>query len=150
MGHHVSILGVLAFVALFAIGLVSARILQSETVRRFFARFKLDPNFVATVRTILSLAALVFFPVTAINAAGVPLLWTAPVPGVSLSLVQMFLLIALLIAVFWFSSRTKRFLFNRFLVNSGLPTRSRSRTDRFPPFPQRDVHIRAGVLPDPE
>ncbi len=120
MGHHVSILGVLAFVALFAIGLVSARILQSGTVRRFFARFKLDPNFVATVTTILSLAALVFFTVTAINAAGVPLLWTAPVPGVSLSLVQMFLLIALLIAVFWFSSRTKRFLFNRFLVNSGL------------------------------
>ena len=40
--------------------------------------------------------------------------------GVKLSLVQIFLLIALLIAVFWFSSRTKRFLFNRFLVNSGL------------------------------
>src|SRR6202022_1859148 len=36
------------------------------------------------------------------------------------SLVQIFLLIALLIVVFWISSRTKRFLFNRFLVNSGL------------------------------
>src|SRR5204863_9860520 len=58
--------------------------------------------------------------VTAGHAAGVPRLCTAPVPGVELSLVQMFLLIALLIAVFWFSSRTKRFLFNRFLVNSGL------------------------------
>ena len=41
-------------------------------------------------------------------------------PAVSLSLVQIFLLIGLLIAVFWISSRTKRFLFNRFLVNSGL------------------------------
>ena len=40
--------------------------------------------------------------------------------GLTLSLVQIFLLIALLIAVFWISSRTKRFLFNRFLVNSGL------------------------------
>ena len=69
---------------------------------------------------ILSVSALAFFTVTAINAAGVPLLWTAPVPGIKLSLVQMFLLIALLIAVFWFSSRTKRFLFNRLLVNSGL------------------------------
>jgi small-conductance mechanosensitive channel len=35
-------------------------------------------------------------------------------------LFQIFLLIALLVAVFWFSSRTKRFLFNRFLAKSGL------------------------------
>ncbi|MEP6698129.1 MAG: mechanosensitive ion channel domain-containing protein [Verrucomicrobiota bacterium] len=119
-GHQVSFLGLVAFALLFATGLVMAKILQSGTVRRFLARFKLDPNFVAIVTTILSLSALVFFTVTAINAAGIPLLWTAPMPGVSLSLVQMFLLIALLIAVFWFSSRTKRFLFNRFLVNSGL------------------------------
>jgi small-conductance mechanosensitive channel len=100
--------------------LLIARALQSEIVRRFFARFKLDTNFTAIVTTILSLSALVFFIVNAINAAGVPLLWTAPMPGITLSLVQIFLLIALLIAVFWFSSRTKRFLFNRFLVKSGL------------------------------
>src|SRR5205807_5927436 len=41
-------------------------------------------------------------------------------PGISLSLFQVFLLIALLIAVFWLSSRTKRLLFNRFLAQSGL------------------------------
>jgi small-conductance mechanosensitive channel len=35
-------------------------------------------------------------------------------------LLQIFLLIALLIAVFWFSSRTKHFLFNRLLARSGL------------------------------
>src|ERR1700724_966432 len=91
--HYVSFLGLLAFAMLFAIGLVT---------------------------TNLSVSALAFFTVTAINAAGVPLLWTAPVPGTALSLVQIFLLIALLIAVFWFSSQTKRFLFNRFLVKSGL------------------------------
>jgi potassium-dependent mechanosensitive channel len=119
-GHYVSFLGLLAFVILFGIGLGAAKILQADVVRRFFARFKLDTNFIAIVTTILSVSALAFFTVTAINAAGVPLLWTAPVPGVTLSLVQIFLLIALLIAVFWFSSRTKRFLFNRFLVNSGL------------------------------
>ena len=119
-GHYVSFLGLLAFAILFAIGLTTAKALQSGTVRRFFARFKLDTNFIAIVTTILSVSALAFFTVTAINAAGIPLLWTAPVPGVKLSLVQIFLLIALLIAVFWFSSRTKRFLFNRFLVNSGL------------------------------
>jgi small-conductance mechanosensitive channel len=119
-GHYVSFLGLLAFAILFAIGLTTAKVLQSGTVRRFLARFKLDPNFIAIVTTILSVSALAFFTVTAINAAGLPLLWTAPVPGVKLSLVQMFLLIAMLIGVFWFSSRTKRFLFNRFLVNSGL------------------------------
>jgi small-conductance mechanosensitive channel len=119
-GHYISFLGLLAFAILFGAGLITAKILQSDAVRRFFARFKLDTNFIAIVTTILSVSALAFFTVTAINAAGIPLLWTAPVPGVTLSLVQIFLLIALLIAVFWFSSRMKRFLFNRFLVNSGL------------------------------
>ena len=119
-GHYVTFLGVIAFVILFAAGLVIARILQSNVVRRFFSRFKIDANFIAIVTTILSLAALVFFTISAINAAGIPLAWNAPLPAVSLSLVQIFLLIGLLIAVFWISSKTKRFLFNRFLVNSGL------------------------------
>src|SRR6266478_348501 len=119
-GHYVTFLGVIAFVILFAAGLVIARILQSNVVRRFFGRFKIDTNFVAIVTTILSLAALVFFTISAINAAGIPLAWSAPLPAVSLSLVQIFLLIGLLIAVFWISSRTKRFLFDRFLVHSGL------------------------------
>src|SRR6266481_2821057 len=119
-GHYVTFLGIIAFVVLFAAGLVIARILQSNVVRRFFSRFKIDANFIAIVTTILSLAALVFFTISAINAAGIPLAWNAPLPAVSLSLVQIFLLIGLLIAVFWISSKTKRFLFNRFLVNSGL------------------------------
>src|SRR6266480_364155 len=119
-GHYVTFLGVIAFVVLFAAGLVIARILQSNVVRRFFSRFKIDTNFVAIVTTILSLAALVFFTISAINAAGIPLAWSAPLPAVSLSLVQIFLLIGLLVAVFWISSRTKRFLFDRFLVHSGL------------------------------
>src|SRR6266481_664017 len=119
-GHYVTFLGVIAFVILFAAGLVIARILQSDVVRRFFSRFKIDTNFVAIVTTILSLCALVFFTVSAINAAGVPLRWNAALPGISLSLFQIFLLIALLIAVFWLSSRTKHFLVNRFLARSGL------------------------------
>src|SRR5438132_11869923 len=119
-GHYVTFLGLIAFVGLFAAGLVIARILQSSVVRRFLSRFKIDTNFVAIVTTILSLAALVFFTISAINAAGIPLAWSAPLPAVSLSLVQIFLLIGLLIAVFWISSRTKRFLFDRFLVHSGL------------------------------
>src|SRR3954464_5521143 len=118
--HYISFLGLMAFVGLFAAGLLVARALQSEIVRRFLARFKLDTNFIAIVTTILSVTSLVFFTVSAVNAAGIPLLWTAPLPGINLSLLQVFLLITLLIAVFWISSRTKRFLFNRFLVKSGL------------------------------
>ena len=119
-GHDISFLGLVAFAALFAAGLLIARALQSDVVRRFFSRFKIDSNFIAIVTTILSLSALVFFTVSAINAAGIPLSWNAPLPGVSLSLLQIFLLIALLIAVFWISSRTKHFLFNRLLTKSGL------------------------------
>lgn len=118
--HYVSALGLLAFVALFAAGFILARVLQSAWVRRLFSRFKLDTNFIAIVTTILSLSSLVFFTVTAINAAGFPLAWGAPLPGVRLSLINIFLLIAMLVAVFWISSRTKRFLFTNLLANSGL------------------------------
>src|SRR5437667_12331509 len=119
-GHYVTFLGLIAFAALFAAGIIIARFLQSDLVRRVLSRFKLDTNVIAIVTTILSLSALVFFTVSAINAAGIPLYWTAPLPGVTLSLLQIFLLIVLLIGVFWLSSRTKRFLFNRFLTRSGL------------------------------
>ncbi len=119
-GHDVSFLGIVAFVIWFSVGIVAARALQSDAVRRFFSRFKIDTNLIAILTTILSLAAIAFFSVNAVNAAGVPLSWNAPLPGVNLSLFQIFLLVALLIAVFWLSSRTKRFLFNRFLAKSGL------------------------------
>src|SRR2546423_4619766 len=119
-GHDVSFLGLLAFVIWFGAGVFAARALQSDAVRRFSSRFKIETNLIAIITTILSLAAIVFFTMSAVNAAGVPLSWNAALPGVNLSLFQIFLLIALLIAVFWFSSRTKRFLFNRFLAKSGL------------------------------
>ncbi len=118
--HYVTVLGLIAFAGFFATGLIIARFLQSQIVRRFFSRFKIDTSFIAIVTTILSLAAIVFFTVTAVNAAGIPLAWNPPLPAIKLSLVQIFLLVALLIAVFWLSSGTKRFLFNRLLAQSGL------------------------------
>lgn len=121
VGHYyVTVLGLIAFAGFFATGLIIARFLQSQIVRRFCSRFKIDTNFIAIVTTILSVATIVFFTVTAVNAAGIPLAWTTPLPAINLSLVQIFLLIALLVAVFWFSSGTKRFLFNRLLAQSGL------------------------------
>ena len=78
--HYITVLGLIAFVAFFVAGVIIARFLQSQIVRRFFSRFKIDTNFIAIVTTILSLAAIVFFTVTAVNAAGIPLAWTAPLP----------------------------------------------------------------------
>ena len=118
--HYVTVLGLIAFAGFFAAGLLIARFLQSQFVRRLFSRFKIDTNFIAIVTTTLSLASIIFFSVTAVNAAGIPLRWDAPLPAIKLSLLQIFLLVALLIAVFWISSRTKHFLFNRLLADSGL------------------------------
>src|SRR5262245_5537816 len=121
IGHHyVTLLGLIAFAGFFGAGLIIARFLKSRIVRRFFSRFNIDTNFIAIVTTILSVAAIVCFTVTAINAAGIPLAWNAPLPAIKLSLIQIFLLVVLLVAVFWVSSGTKRFLFNRLLPQSGL------------------------------
>ncbi len=119
-GHHISLLGVAAFIGLMLLGIIVAKILQSGFVRRLLGRFKLEAKFVAIITTILSVAALVFFTVSAVNGLGIPLAWSKPMPGVPISLLQLFLLVGLLIFVFWLSSRTKGFLFNRFLVHSGL------------------------------
>jgi len=119
-GHHVTALGIAAFVGLMLLGLIVAKILQGGLVRRFLSRLKLDSKLVAVITTTLSVAAFVFFTVSAINGLGVPLAWSAPLPGISISLVQIFLLVALLIVVFWISAKTKRLLFTRLLVNSGL------------------------------
>ncbi len=118
--HYVSILGLIAGSALFIAGLAIARIWQTEWIRRLLSRVKLDTNLIAVFTTILSLASLVFFTVSAVNAAGIPLQWDAPLPGIKLSLLNVLLLILMLLAVFWISSRTKRFLFTRILANSGL------------------------------
>ena len=118
--NYVTAAGLIAFAVFFGAGLSLAKLFQSELFRRFLTRLKLGKNFVSIIPTIFSLATLIFFTVTAINTAGIPLAWNRPLPGISLTLVQLFLLVALLLGVFWISARTRSFLFNRFLVNSGL------------------------------
>ena len=118
--HYVSTLGVVAFVAFFSFGLILSKFLQSALIKRLLSRCKLEANLIGIVTTILSLAALVFCTVSATNAAGIPLAWSAPLPAINLSLLQIFLLVVLLVGVFWLSSSTKRLLYNRVLANSGL------------------------------
>src|SRR5438477_11425922 len=100
-GHHISALGLIAFGAWFIGGLIAARVLQSDFIRRFLRRFRIEPNLIAIATTVLSLVAFVLFTVSAVNAAGIPLSWSAGLPGINLSLIQIFLLVWLLILVFW-------------------------------------------------
>src|SRR5260370_32698991 len=88
--HYITVLGLIGFVGFFAAGLIIARFLQSQIVRRCFSRFKIDTNFIAIVTTILSLAAIVFFTVTAVNAAGVPLALTPPLSAHTLRPLSIF------------------------------------------------------------
>src|SRR3954447_5438797 len=118
--HYVSALGLIAFASLFVVGITVARILQSNAIKRVLTRLKVDPKFIAIATMVLSLASVVFFTISGINAAGIPLPWSAPLPGLSVSLIQILLLVVLLMLVFWISSKTKRFLFTRFFANSGL------------------------------
>src|SRR4051812_12006004 len=119
-GHHISALGIIAFVAWFIGGLIAVRILQSQWVRRILRKARIESNLIAIATTVLSVVALIFFTVSAVNAAGIPLSWSAGLPGINLSLIQIFMLVALLIAVFWLAAKTKRLLFERFLKNTGL------------------------------
>jgi small-conductance mechanosensitive channel len=119
-GRDISTLGLIGFVGWFVAGLIAIRVLQSGFVRRILRRFRIDSNLIAIATTILSLVALIFFTVSAINAAGIPFSWSKGLPGINLSLVQIFMLVVLLIVVFWLAARTKRLLFDRFLKDTGL------------------------------
>ena len=119
-GHEISALGVIAFATWFIGGLIAARILQSQWVRRILRKLRIESNLIAIATTVLSVVALIFFTVSAINAAGIPLSWSKGLPAVNLSLIQIFMLVALLIVVFWLAAKTKRLLFDRFLKDTGL------------------------------
>ena len=119
-GHHITLLGVIGCVGWFVGGVIAVRVLQSDLVRRGLRKIRIESNLLAIATTVLSLVAFVFFTVTAVKAAGIPLSWSAGLPGINLSLIQIFMLVALLIVVFWLSAKTKRLLFDRFLKDTGL------------------------------
>ena len=118
--HHITALGLIGFVVWFITGVVAVRILQSDFIRRMLRRVRIEPNLIAIATTVLSLVVFIFFTVSAVNAAGIPLPWSKGLPGINLSLIQIFMLVGLLILVFWLAARTKRLLFERFLKDTGL------------------------------
>jgi small-conductance mechanosensitive channel len=118
--HHITALGLIGFVVWFITGIVAVRILQSDFIRRMLRRVRIEPNLIAIATTVLSLVVFIFFTVSAVNAAGIPLSWSKGLPGINLSLIQIFMLVGLLILVFYLAARTKRLLFERFLKDTGL------------------------------
>src|SRR5438067_11035577 len=86
-GHDVSFLGLIAFVIWFAVGLAMSRMLQHDIIRRLLCRLEIEVNLIEIISTILSLAVLVFFFITWVNAAGVKMLWYYVMPCVDVCLV---------------------------------------------------------------
>src|SRR6476620_5310549 len=89
-------------------------------MRRQLSHLGLEKGFVAILTASISLVSFLAFLLLGLNLGGLAIAWDAKVPGLGLSLVQIFQLIALVAIVFWFASAAKRFLFNRFLSKSGL------------------------------
>lgn len=118
--RHISPAGVTAFAAWLVGGLVVSAALRSERVRRLFTRVGVDKKLVALVTATFSLIALIACFLQGVQAAGIPIAWGAPVPGLGLSALVLLRLLVLLAAVFWFASWLKRFFFKRFLTDSGL------------------------------
>lgn len=120
LGRQISPAGLVAGIGFIAAGLTVSAVLQSRTIRRALTRLGIDAHLVALVTAILGLVVLVGGVVAGIQAAGIPIAWSAQIPGLGLSVLVLFRLLVLLALVFWISSALKRFVFTRFLSDSGL------------------------------
>ncbi len=118
--RQISPAGLAALALWFAAGLLISALLRSERVRRLLVKLGIEKNLVALVTAALGLVVFIACALAGVQAAGVPIAWDAPVPGLGLSVLVLFRLLVLLALVFWFSSHAKRFFFTRFLSDSGL------------------------------
>lgn len=119
-GRQIAPAGIAAFAAFIAVGLLVSSVLQCSIVRRALTRIGIDANLVVMVTAVLGLFAFVAGTVLGVQAAGIPIAWEAPIPGLGLSVLVLGRLLLLLALVFWLSSALKRFFFRRFLSTSGL------------------------------
>lgn len=119
-GRQISPAGFAAFLAWLGAGLLISAMLRSERVRRLFTKLGIDKNLVALVTATLSLVAFIACFVAGVEAAGVPIAWSATIPGLGLSTLVLLRLLIALAVVFWLSSWLKRSFFKRFLSSSGL------------------------------
>ncbi len=119
-GHHLSIAGISAFAFALIFGISVSSFLQSDRVRKWLSRLGLDKNFVALVTAFAGLGVFLGSILVGLELAGLPVDWHTPLPGIGVSLTTIIRLVVMVVAVFWLSSAAKRFIFNRFLSNSGM------------------------------
>ena len=110
VGHHISIAGIAAFVACLLIGLAISSVLQGAFARGLLARMRIDPNLANIITSLLSLLAFLGLLVLGVGFAGIPIPWTARVPGVGLSTEQIMSLVIWVVAAIWLSSAIKNFI----------------------------------------
>ena len=120
VGHHISIAGIAAFVACLLIGLAISSVLQGAFARGLLARMRIDPNLANIITSLLSLLAFLGLLVLGVGFAGIPIPWTARVPGVGLSTEQIMSLVIWVVAAIWLSSAIKNFILKHFLSQSGM------------------------------
>ncbi|MEO6785697.1 MAG: mechanosensitive ion channel domain-containing protein, partial [Chthoniobacteraceae bacterium] len=120
LGHRIAPAGVAAFVAWSAAGLALSAALRSERMRRLLTKIGIEKKLVALATASLSLIAFLACFLAGLETGGVPIAWDAKIPGMGLSVLVLFRLLALLAFVFWLSSSLKRFFFRRFLSESGI------------------------------
>ena len=120
LGHHISIEGIIGFIVCLLIGLAISSVLQGEFARGLLARLRIDKNLANIVTSLLSLVAFMGLLVLGIGFAGVPIPWTARVPGVGLSSEQIISLVIWVVVAIWLSSASKNFILKHFLSQSGM------------------------------
>jgi small-conductance mechanosensitive channel len=119
-GHDISIAGIAGFAAAIIVGTLLSVFLQSDELRKLLSRLGLDKKFVALVTGVAGLMVFITSIGIGLSIAGLPVPWNEPMPGVGLSVSHLIRAVALLVVVFWLSSSTKRFLFNRYLSRIGM------------------------------
>lgn len=111
----------LAIVAVLAVGILVALLLQSSRFRRVLYASKLDEKFVTLATSILAIGSVVFAALAALEIAGHGFAWDKPIPGLGeFSLLDLVRLIALLVGTLYVASLIKRYVVHHFLVRSGL------------------------------
>jgi len=118
--HGISLAGIVAFGVCVVAALMFSSILQSQAVRSFAQRMGLEKSLAGIVTTMLGLSAFVGLIVLGVELGGIPIPWSTPVPAIGLSPLQIIDLVVMIAAILWLSSAGKRFVFNRFLSQSGL------------------------------
>jgi hypothetical protein len=141
---YITASGLIAFAVFCGGGLLLARLFPSQPFRRFHTRLNFGRNFVSIIPTVFSLATLIFFTVTAINGAGSPLAWNQPLPAISLTLVRIFLVVALLLVV-WSGGMSYRPCRFRSDLNFAIARKLREAGIEIP-GPQREINVRDGFV----